>query len=181
MRTKIIISIFTGVLFVTLTGFAPPSSAEMNVSIGIGVPVPHVVVAEPPPVVEAPPRRVVVPTPPPVVVHEPPPVVVIPGTYVYFAPDVGMDIFFYHGYWYRPHHGHWYRSRAYDGPWHDIEGGKVPHRVRNLPPDFRYTVRHNERIRYVDVQRNWKAWEHDRHWDRSDYKHEGRGHHDGGR
>jgi hypothetical protein len=154
MRTKTIIAIFAGVLLTMLIGFPPQIDAEMNVSIGIGVPVP----------------QVVIPAPPPVVVHTPPPMVVIPGTYIYFAPDVGVDMFFYHGYWYRPHHGYWYRAKGYNGPWHGIEGGKVPHVVRNVPSDFRYTVRHHERIRHVDLQRNWKTWEQKKHWDRPDVR-----------
>jgi hypothetical protein len=165
MRTKAIIVIFIGILFFTMMGYAPESSAEVHVSIGIGLPAP----------------QVVIPAPPPVVVHEPPPVVVIPGTYVYFAPDVGVDIFFYHGYWYRPHHGHWYRARGYNGPWHNIKGGRVPHVVRNLPPDFRHYGRRHERIRHVDLQRNWKTWEQKKHWDRHGDRHEMRGRHDGKR
>lgn len=165
MKTRAIIAILAGVLFVTLMSYPPKSYAEVSVNIGIGVPVP----------------QVVIPAPPPVVIHEPPAVVVIPGTYVYFAPDVGVDIFFYQGHWYRPHHGHWYRAKGYDGPWHNIEGGRVPHVVRDVPADFRHTVRHSERIRHVDLQRNWKTWEHKKHWDRHDYGREVRGGHDGGR
>jgi hypothetical protein len=86
MRTKKTIVMFIGIIFVMVTGYSNQSSAEVNVNIGIGVPLPHVVI------------------------HSPPPVVVIPGTYAYFAPDVGVEIFFYHGYWYRPHHGYWYRQ-----------------------------------------------------------------------
>jgi hypothetical protein len=165
MRTNAIIINFAGILLVTLIGYAPQSNAEVSVSVGIGVPVPQVVVT----------------APPPIVVHEPPPVVVIPGTYVYFAPDVGVDIFFYHGYWYRPHNGHWYRARGYNGPWGNIEGARVPHVVRGLPPDFRHSIRQHERIRHVDLQRNWKTWEHEKHWDRRDYRPEVRSGHDGGR
>jgi hypothetical protein len=165
MRTKTLMGIIAGALLIMLTGFAPQSNAEMNVHIGIGVPVPQVVVT----------------APPPVVIHEPPPVVVIPGTYVYFAPDVGVDIFFYHGYWYRPHNGHWYRARGYNGPWGNIEGARVPHVVRELPPGFRHSIRQHESIRHVDLQRNWKTWEQKKHWDRPEYRHEVRGGHDGPR
>lgn len=165
MKVKPIIAIFAGVLFVALIGYAPKIYAEVNVSIGIGVPAP----------------QVVIPVPPPVVIHEPPVVVVIPGTYVYFAPDVGVDIFFYHGYWYRSHHGYWYRAKGYKGPWNYIEGPKLPHVVRDVPPDFRHTVRHHERIRHVDLQRNWKTWEQKKHWDKHDYGREVRGGHDSGR
>jgi hypothetical protein len=165
MNTRTIIVIFGGILSVTLMGFTPQSSAEMNVSIGIGVPVPQVVVT----------------APPPVVVHEPPPVVVIPGTYVYFAPDVGVDIFFYHGYWYRPHNGHWYRAKGYNGPWGNIEGRRVPHVVRDVPSDFRDRAWQQERVHHADLQRNWKTWEQNKHWDRHDYRHEAPRGHDGGR
>ena len=150
MRTRKAITIFFGILFFTLMANPTMSSAEMSINIGIGVPLPQVII------------------------HDPPPVVVIPGTYVYFAPDVGVDIFFYHGYWYRPHRGHWYRGRGYDGPWDNIRTSRVPHVVRDLPPDFRHTVRHHERIRHANLQRNWKTWEQKKHWDRRHYRHRDR-------
>jgi hypothetical protein len=165
MRTNRIIPIFVWGVFITLMGYSAGNCAEVSVNIGIGIPVP----------------QVVIPAPPPVVINDPPPVVVIPGTYIYFAPDVGVDIFFYHGYWYRPHHGYWYRARGYNGPWGNIESARVPHVVRDLPPDFRHTVRQQERIRHVDLQRNWKTWEQNKHWDRRDYRHEVQGAHDGRR
>lgn len=163
MKTRPITAIYAGILFLSLMAYGPKTYGEVRVNIGIGVPTPQVVVVPPPPVV----------------VHEPPEVVVIPGTYVYFAPDVGMDIFFYHGYWYRPQRGHWYRARGYDGPWNKIEGRRVPREVHGLPPDFRRAVRHNERIRHADLQRSWKEWEHKKHWDRHDYKREVQDRHDG--
>ena len=171
MRTRTIIPILVGVISIALMGYAPESPAEVSVSIGIGVPAP----------------QVVIPAPPAVVIHAPPPVVVIPGTYVYFAPDLGVDIFFYHGYWYRPYRGHWYRARGYNGPWDNIEGARVPHVVRDLPRDFHHTIRDHQRIHHVDLQKNWKTWEQKKHWDRRDYwdrpdfKHEARDIHDGGR
>jgi hypothetical protein len=165
MRTNRILFIFVGIVFITLVGYSAGNCGGVNVNIGIGVPLP----------------QVVIPGPPPVISQDPPAVVVIPGTYVYFAPDVGVDIFFYHGYWYRPHHGHWYRARGYNGPWDNIEGARVPHMVRDLPPDFRHSVRQQERIRHSDLQRNWKTWEQNKHWDRRDYGKEVRGAHDGGR
>ena len=85
-----------GIIFFSLALYSPESFAGVNVNIGIGIPLPHVVI------------------------HSPPPVVVIPGTYAYFAPDVGVEIFFYHGFWYRPHRGHWYRADGYNGPWINI-------------------------------------------------------------
>jgi len=146
MRTKTTNVIFIGIIFITLMGYSHKSSAEVNVNIGIGVPLPQVVI------------------------HSPPPVVVIPGTYAYFAPDVGVEIFFYHGYWYRPHHGYWDRARGYNGPWGHIKNSGVPHVLRGLPPDFRHTVRHSERIRYADFKQNWKTWEQKKQWDKHGYR-----------
>ena len=151
MRIRTKTAIFVGIMFAALTSYSPVSSAEVSVNIGIGLPLPHVVI------------------------HEPPAVVVIPGTYVYFVPDAGpaVDIFFYHGYWYQPHEGRWYRARDYNGPWRNIRKARVPHELRGLPPDFRHAVRHHERIRHVDLKKNWRTWERKRHWDRHDYGHKG--------
>lgn len=144
MRTRTISVMFAGAMFLILIGNIPVHSADVSVNIGIGVPLPHVVI------------------------HEPPPVVVIPGTYVYFAPDVGVDIFFFHGYWYRPHDGRWYRASGYNGPWHKIRKRGVPRVVQVLPTDFRRHVRHDNRIHYQDLNKNWQAWERDKHWDKRD-------------
>jgi hypothetical protein len=148
MRTRTAIAIFVGIMFVTLMGYPLKSNAEVSVKIGINVPLPHVVI------------------------HAPPAVVVIPGTYAYFAPDAGVEIFFYHGYWYRPHRGHWYRARGYNGPWRNIKHAGVPRVLRKLPPDFRRTARRHERIRYADFNKNWRTWERNKHWDRRVNRHE---------
>ncbi len=122
--------------------------AEVNVSIGINVPLPAIVIPAPPSVV------------------------LIPQTYVYYVPDVDLDIFFYHNYWYRPYHGHWYRSRSYNGQWGYIVPEKVPHVVLHLPPDYRHKSIRNEHIPYGHLKKNWKRWEKERHWDKHEHKHE---------
>jgi hypothetical protein len=61
------------------------------------------------------PGRVIV-QPPSLVLPAPPALYVIPGTYAYFVADVDVDIFFYQGFWYRPHLGRWYRAYEYNGP-----------------------------------------------------------------
>jgi hypothetical protein len=144
MRTRTAIAIIVGIISVMLMGYSSSGSAQVSVNIGVGLPIP----------------RLVIPAPPPVAV--------IPGTYVYFAPEVEADLFFYHGYWYRPHHG--YRARGYNGPWNNIEGARVPRAMRHLPPDYRHTAQRHERIRYVDVKKNWKTWEEKKHWDRHGYR-----------
>ena len=66
-----------GILFAAFTAAPVPAKAEVNISVGIGIP--------------------------PIVLSVPPAVVVIPGTYVYIAPDLDEDVFFYRGYWWRNH------------------------------------------------------------------------------
>jgi len=108
--------------------------------------------------------------PPPVVIAAPPPVVVIPGTYVYFAPDVQVDILFYHGDWYRPHGGRWYRGAGYDGPWVFVEPARVPGVLLRLPPNYRRVPPGHERIPYGQLKKNWHTWEKEKHWDKHEAK-----------
>lgn len=116
--------------------------AEVNVSVGVKVGVP-----------------------PPLVIPSPPAVYLIPGTYVYFAPDVEVDFFFYQGYWYRPHGGYWYRARHYGGPWVHIVTAKVPRVLISLPPGFRHVPAGHQRIPHGQLKKHWKVWERDRYWD----------------
>jgi hypothetical protein len=145
--------IFFGIMFTSMS-YPDGSFAEVNIDIGINVPLPQVVIPAPPPVV---------------VLHEPPPVVVIPRTYVYYTPDVDVDIFFYHGYWYQPHHGHWYRAKGYSGPWAYIAPDKVPGVLFGLPPDFRHSPYRHQYIAHEQLKKNWKAWEKEKHWDKYEY------------
>lgn len=105
-------------------------------------------------------------SPPAYVIHEPPPVDVIPGSYVYFVPGIGVDILFYHGYWYRPYEGRWYRGRGYNGPWYHVAAHRVPSVVLHLPPDYRHARHAYRSIPYERMRRNWRRWEKERYWDR---------------
>jgi hypothetical protein len=113
--------------------------------------------------------RIRIPLPPPLVIPAPPPVVVIPDTYVYYPPDVDAEIFFYHGYWYRPYRGYWYWSKSYGGPW-GYYGRRPPRPLLKLPPRYRehYRDRRMEyhHIPHHELQQNWGRWERERHWDR---------------
>jgi hypothetical protein len=133
---------FIGVILAAFVGYANLSAAEVNVNIGIGVPLPSVVIPAPPPVV------------------------VIPTTYVYFVPDVSVDIFFYHGYWYRPHKGHYYRATSYNGPWVVLAPKAVPGAVRHVPSDFRQVPPGHQRISHGELKKNWDRWEKEKHWDK---------------
>jgi hypothetical protein len=102
---------------------------------------------------------------PGIVIVGPPAMMVVPGAYVYFAPDVEADLFFYRGYWYRPSQGQWYISLQYNGPWGYAAVNSVPHALINLPKNYRYVPPGYERMPYKIVKRNWRAWEEKRHWD----------------
>ena len=88
-----------------------PAMAGVNVSIGIGLP---------PPIVAAPPDVVVLPGP--------------PGVYV--APDLGVDLYFWNGWWWRPWEGRWYRSHHYDRDWRYYRHG-VPRFYNRVEPGWR--------------------------------------------
>ena len=115
MRKSVFVTIFVWVLLLIGMGQLDRGIAEVNIKVGINVP-----------------------PPPPLVIPKPPPMYVIPRTYVYFPPEVEVDVFFYNGYWYRPHQGHWYRSENYDDRWVYISREKVPTVIINLPPNFRH-------------------------------------------
>jgi hypothetical protein len=139
-----IFSVLVGGL--TCLGSATDSIAGVNINIG------------------TPDLNISIGTPPPVVVHAPPPMVVIPGTYVYMAPDVSVDILFYRGHWYRPHGGHWFSSASYNGPWVHVVPSRVPRAVLELPPGYRRIPPGHQRIPYKQVKGNWQRWEREKHW-----------------
>ena len=104
--------------------------------------------------------------PPPIVVAGPPAMAVIPGTpYVYFAPDVSVDLFFYSGNWYRTHEGHWFRARSYRGPWKYMDHHSISPVLVKLPPDYRKIPPGHQKIPYGQMKKNWRNWEKERHWD----------------
>lgn len=125
--------------------FFAPSLAlpEININIGINAP------------------------PPAIVVKVPPAVVVIPGTYIYFAPDINDEVFFYGGYWWRPHRGGWYRAVEFGDPWVVIEIGRVPKVLLKLPPDYRRVPPGHERIPYGHMKKHWRQWEKEKRWERA--------------
>ncbi len=161
-----------GAALLVSAGLVGTSSARVNLSIGIGIGTPTVVYPAAPPVVY--------PAPPPVVIPAPPEMAVIPGTYVYYAPDVDVNLFFYHGFWWRPYRGCWYRSRYYRGPWVYTVPARVPRPVMYLPPHWRGRPERYERVPYGELRGHWRRWERDRHWDRDDrWRDHDRGWHDG--
>lgn len=111
------------------------------------------------------------PLPPAVVIPAPPSVYLIPGSYAYFAPDVGFDLFFYSGYWYRPYNGYWYRAAYYNGPWYHLPPPQVPYVFNHLPHDY-YRIHPGQRhIPYGNLKNHWYERERgDHRWDRGHYR-----------
>lgn len=135
------------IVLVSLFCVASVAGAGVNVNVNIGMP-------------------------PPVVVSAAPALVVVPGTYVYFAPDIAVDLIFFQGFWYRPYSGHWYRSDEYNGRW--VVVNVVPDPILNLPPRWKQVPPGHARMPYREVKDNWHAWERDKHWEKEDRKHQER-------
>ena len=70
MRDARLRMVFIGVMFMFLIFQGIPGKSEARVDINIGI------------------------SPPPLVISGPPEVAIIPGTYVYFVPDVAANLFF---------------------------------------------------------------------------------------
>jgi hypothetical protein len=58
--------------------------------------------------------RISFPLPPPIVFAAPPEFIVLPDTYIYVAPDIDVDLYFWNGWWWRFWEGRWYRSHYYN-------------------------------------------------------------------
>lgn len=130
-----------------------PARAAVNVDVHVGIPLP-----------------------PPIVFPFPPSLVVIPETYVYAVPDIGEDIYFYNGWWWRPWNGHWYRSRNHNSGW--VSYRSVPSFYSGIPSNWRDDYRAHQwrghswnyqRIPQQKLQNNWRDWKRNRHWENQNY------------
>jgi hypothetical protein len=140
-----------GILFLELVMVSPvPTMAGINVDINVGIPLP-----------------------PAIVFSSPPALIVLPETYVYVAPDVDVDIFFYDGWWWRPWDGRWYRSHDYSSGWTHYDN--VPSFYRGIPSGWRNDYREHrwkghqwdhQPIPHSQVQQNWRNWEKNKHWEK---------------
>jgi hypothetical protein len=138
--------LFSAALIVAASGLFIPAAGNAEVNVSITVPLPGLVLPAPPGLV------------------------VVPGTYVYYPPEVDVDIFFYHGYWYRPYRGGWYIANGYNGPWRSIGPRRVPGPLLGLPRTYRHVSRRHEHVPYPVVERNWRQWERERYWDDRRYE-----------
>lgn len=117
-----------------------------------------------------------IPLPPAIVFPAMPQLVIIPDTDVYAVPDVEEDVFFYAGWWWRPWNNRWYRSRYYDRGWAYYPN--PPRFQRIIPPDWRNNYRNHiwkgyrwepQQRPQRDIQRNWRTWQKDSHWQKQGY------------
>ena len=99
------------------------------------------------------------PLPPPIGFPAPPETVLLPGTGVYVAPDLAVDLFFFGGWWWRPWEGRWYRSQNYRSGWGYYNGvpsfyGRVPARWRDEYREHRWNGRewHYQRVSHPELQ-----------------------------
>jgi hypothetical protein len=138
---------------VTMMVMITPTASTAEVNVSVSIPLPGLVISSPPDMA------------------------VVPGTYVYYPPEVSADIFFYEGHWYRSHSNGWYIASGYNGPWRTVGVGHVPRAVMNVPHGYRGTRPQYDRIAHDDMRKNWRGWERERHWDHGERKHGGgRGH-----
>ena len=139
-----------GTLFLALASIVPNQAmAELNISIGVSLP-------------------------PLIQFRAPPDVIVIPDTdYVYAVPDIGVDMYFWNGWWWRLWEGRWYRSHYYDRGWGYY--GNVPSFYFDVDPGWRRYYRDRDwyghrwdyqRIPNRQLQRNWRTWNTNRYWER---------------
>jgi hypothetical protein len=92
---------------------AQVQAADIHIGLNLGIPLP--------------------PPPPPVVVTTVPQLVVVPGTSVYYAPDVPHNFFFYSQRYYVLHNDSWFYASSHNGPWTFIGREKVPSPVLAVP------------------------------------------------
>ncbi len=93
--------------------------------------------------------------PPPVMISQPQDVVLIPGTDIYFAPGMQLDIFFYNGYWWCHRESGWYRY--YSGKWGLESGPYVPSIFSRIPENYRSVYAHESRIPYKQWQNKMQS------------------------
>ena len=155
MKTGIPVALAVFVLAGFAT-YAPPAHAGVDVNVNMGIPV-GVAVA-PAPVVVAP---------------QPPEMVLIPRSSVYFAPGVGVDLFFYSDHWWNRRGDRWYRASGYNGPWTAVGHRNVPAPVYRVPANYRSVYVHERPVPYGQ----WKKM-HGEHGGKHAGKHKGNRHHD---
>jgi hypothetical protein len=100
----------------------------------------------------------------------------VPGYPVYYAPQVGFNLFFYDGLYWAFYGDNWYASSWYNGPWGMVSPMyvpvyvlRVPVRYYRAPPPYFRGWPHDAPPRWGQHYGN--HWEQERHgWDNWDRK-----------
>jgi hypothetical protein len=130
------------------------SSAVAEVSIGIGIGLPHVSIG----------------------INLPayPRLVRVPGYPVYYAPQLEANFFFYDGMYWVFHNDNWYASSWYNGPWAFVQPDYVPAYILRVPVRYYRKPPTYFRGWRADAPPRWREnfgrdWEQRRHdWDKWD-------------
>lgn len=93
---------------------ASAAASDINIDIGLGIPS----------------------VKPPIVFTTPPQLVVVPGSSVYYAPEMPANVFFYKGRYYTTVNNSWSMAPAHNGPWAVIQIGRVPPPVLSVPVEY---------------------------------------------
>jgi hypothetical protein len=109
------------------------------------------------------------PPPPPVVVTTPPQLIVVPGTSVYYAPEVPHNVFFYAKRYYVFHNGTWFYASSHNGPWTFIVHERVPRPVLAVPVEYyRVPPGHAKHHGPPPWAGHGKHKHHHKHWGKAD-------------
>jgi hypothetical protein len=142
----LLIVVLTAIIGLMVPGQALSGDVDVNIGIGVGVPLPRVIVSSPPAVF------------------------LVPDTYVYYAPEVAVQLFFYSGSWYTLNDGYWFRSADYSGPWVYLPPSRVPVVFLHLPPRYYEIPRGQKLIPYGQLKKHWKEWEEPRYKEVRDWE-----------
>ena len=111
MGKKVFLLVLFGLAAAVLWPACSPAAVNVNINVG------------PPP-------------PPPVVLAEPPRLLVVPGSRVYYAPEVDYNVFVFKHHYYSFHDGAWFYAPSYRGPWSFVKVERVPRPVRAVPVKY---------------------------------------------
>jgi len=112
--------------------------------------------------------------PPPIVLPAPPDLIVLPSSDdVWVDPDVGVELFFWDGWWWYFWEGRWYRSHYYDREW--VYYDATPVFFFGVDPEWRVFCREHrwhghrwdfQRLPAREVRDHWRGWHKNRYWER---------------
>jgi hypothetical protein len=94
----------------------------------------------------------------------------VPGSPVYYAPQVGANYFFYDNLYWVFDGNEWYSSSGYDGPWDLVPAYDVPGYIMEVPVSY-----------YLDAPAYFHGWRGDaaphwrEHWGAGWQQHRGEG------